>query len=224
MWMSLWLLLPVMVFSFNHSPIISSFAISQKLSYGEHAGLKSAWILRNCHVLMVITVMFFVFSCVLSLGPNDLAQAKQENISILSYLANHFQTPIIAYMAPIIAFMAIAKSFFGHYLGAREGLYHLIVKNWQACHQPCSDKKTHFAIELFMIISCWMTATINPNILRAIETLGGPIIASILFLMPMYSIAKVPAMKKYASHRVINVFITVIGLIAISAIIYNLIS
>ena len=34
-----------------------------------------------------------------------------------------------------------------------------------------------------------------------IETLGGPIIAMILFLMPMYAIQKVPAMRKQRSHQ-----------------------
>ena len=58
----------------------------------------------------------------LSLSPQDLLQAKQQNISILSYLANHFKTPVIACFAPIIAFIAISKSFLGHYLGAKEGL------------------------------------------------------------------------------------------------------
>ncbi len=71
--------------------------------------------------MMVCTVMLFVFSCVFSLSPQDLAMAKQQNISILSYLANHFHTPFIAYIAPFVAFIAIAKSFLGHYLGANEG-------------------------------------------------------------------------------------------------------
>src|SRR5699024_11447777 len=55
------------------------------------------------------------------LTPADLAAAKEQNISILSYLANHFNAPVIAWMAPIIAIIAITKSFLGHYLGAREG-------------------------------------------------------------------------------------------------------
>lgn len=40
--------------------------------------------LARAHIMMVLTVMFFVFSCVLSLSPADTAAAKQ-NISILSY-------------------------------------------------------------------------------------------------------------------------------------------
>ena len=35
--------------------------------------------------MMVLTVMFFVFSCVLSLTPENTAEAKAQNISILSY-------------------------------------------------------------------------------------------------------------------------------------------
>ncbi|MEX5669978.1 HAAAP family serine/threonine permease, partial [Pseudomonas neuropathica] len=31
---TLWLAIPVMVFSFNHSPIISAFAVDQKRRYG----------------------------------------------------------------------------------------------------------------------------------------------------------------------------------------------
>lgn len=60
-------------------------------------------------------------------------------------------------------------------------------------------------------------------IVGMIETLGGPIIAMILFLMPMYAIQKVPAMRKYSGH-ISNVFVVVMGLIAISAIFYSLFS
>lgn len=41
----------------------------------------------------------------------------------------------------------------------------------------------------------------------------------ILFLMPMYAIQKVPAMRKYSGH-ISNVFVVIMGLIAISAIFY----
>ncbi|NGH41750.1 HAAAP family serine/threonine permease, partial [Escherichia coli] len=113
--MTLWLAIPVMVFSFNHSPIISSFAVAKREEYGEGAEKKCSSILARAHIMMVLTVMFFVFSCVLSLTPENLAEAKAQNISILSYLANHFNNPMIEYIAPVIAFVAITKSFLGHY-------------------------------------------------------------------------------------------------------------
>ncbi|MHC8324984.1 HAAAP family serine/threonine permease [Pseudomonas sp. LB1P83] len=217
---TLWLAIPVMVFSFNHSPIISAFAVDQKQRYGEHAERKSSGILAIAHAMMVVTVMFFCFSCVLALSPADLAAAKAQNISILSYLANHFQTPVIAYAAPLIALVAITKSFLGHYIGASEGFQGLIVKSLRGRGRAMSASWLNRLTALFMILSCWAVATFNPSILGMIETLGGPVIACLLFLMPMYAIRRVPALRQY-SGQASNVFVVLIGLIALSAIIYS---
>ncbi|GKW05645.1 HAAAP family serine/threonine permease [Pectobacterium carotovorum] len=218
---TLWLAIPVMVFSFNHSPIISSFAVAKRKEYGDDAEKKCSRILSYSHIMMVLTVMFFVFSCVLSLSPAELMEAKAQNISILSYLANHFNNPVIGYLAPVIATIAISKSFLGHYLGAGEGFNGMIVKSLRSRGKTISNTKLNRITALFMLITTWIVATLNPSILGMIETLGGPIIACLLFLMPMYAIQKVPAMKKYSGH-ISNVFVTLMGLIAISAIVYSL--
>ncbi|HHQ4523339.1 TPA: HAAAP family serine/threonine permease [Aeromonas veronii] len=220
---TLWLAIPVMVFSFNHSPIISSFAVDNKGRYGEGAEKKCSNILLGAHVMMVMTVMFFVFSCVLSLSPADLAAAKEQNISILSYLANHFDNPVIGTVAPLIAMVAISKSFLGHYLGAQEGMNGLMAKALREKGKNVDTKQLNKVTAVFMILTTWAIATINPSILGMIEDLGGPIIAMLLFLMPMYAITKVPAMRKYAGN-ISNGFVTIIGLIAMSGIIYKLIA
>lgn len=214
------ILIPVMVFSFNHSPIISSFALQQKRTYGQKADEKSCMILARSHILMIGTVMFFVFSCVLSLTPEDMQLAKQQNISILSYLANHFHQPLITLIAPLIAFIAIAKSFFGHYLGAREGLKGLWQKEVKY-HNPFLDKAFLPSIDLSILGICWIVATLNPSILGMIETLGGPIIAIILFLMPMHALYRVAHLKSYRQFGA-DLFTLVIGLLALSAIVYKL--
>ncbi|EOL8957654.1 HAAAP family serine/threonine permease [Cronobacter dublinensis] len=221
--MTLWLAIPVMVFSFNHSPIISAFAVAKREEYGVEAEKKCSRILAYAHIMMVVTVMFFVFSCVLSLTPENLAEAKAQNITILSYLANHFNVPVIAWVGPIIAIIAITKSFLGHYLGAREGFNGMVIKSLRGRGKTIEVNKLNRITALFMLITTWIVATLNPSILGMIETLGGPIIAMILFLMPMYAIARVPAMRKYSGH-VSNVFVTLMGLIAISAIFYSLFS
>lgn len=218
---TLWLVIPVMVFSFNHSPIISSFAVEQKQQYGDMADAKSSRILMMSHIMMVITVMFFVFSCVLSLSPAELAQAKADNISILSYLANKFQNPLIAYLAPMIAFVAITKSFLGHYLGTREGLNGLILKAARRKGKTVGINTLNRITAVFILLTTWAVATWNPSILHIIEMLGGPVIALLLFIMPMYAVRKVPAMKKYAGAPS-NIFVTFIGCVAISAIFYTL--
>ncbi|ACA87420.1 serine/threonine transporter [Shewanella woodyi] len=220
--MALWLILPVMVFSFNHSPVISSFAVDRKKAHGDNAEKQCSRILAMSHILMVATVMFFVFSCVLSLSPANLAEAKAQNVSILTYLANHFNTPIIAYAAPIVAIIAITKSFFGHYIGASEGFNGLIIKSARSRKKEISSVTLNRFTTAFMLLTTWAVATINPNILGMIESLGGPIIALLLFIMPMYAIKKVPAMKQY-SGQLSNFFVVIIGLISISAIFYSLV-
>ncbi|VEI77917.1 Serine transporter [Mannheimia haemolytica] len=217
---TLWLTIPVLVFAFNHSPAISSFALSQQKYYQDDktAEIESAKVLRSTASILVLFVMFFVFSCVLTLTPEELAQAKVQNISILSYLANKFDNPIISYFGPLVAFLAIGSSFFGHYLGAREGLEGLVN---QMRKEPIEPSKFRKITAITFLIILWIVATINPSILGFIESLGGPIIAMILFIMPVYAVYKVPALARFKGESG-HLFVLVMGCIAISAIVYGL--
>ncbi|MCF7744186.1 serine/threonine transporter [Aeromonas veronii] len=219
---TLWLTIPVLVFSFNHSPAISSFSLAQRRDHGDKAVEKADAILKRTAMVLLGFVMFFVFSCVMSLTPAQLAEAKAQNIAVLSYLANQHASPIISYFGPLVAFVAIVSSFFGHYLGAREGLKGMIVQNMRKSGKEPNAKKVEMFIIAFFILTLWGTAIANPSILGMIESLGGPIIATILFIMPMYAIKRVPAMAKYQGH-ISNVFVAVMGMIAISAILYQLV-
>lgn len=219
---TLWLTIPVLVFSFNHSPAISSFALAQRRDHGDNAVAKSDAILKRTALILLGFVMFFVFSCVMSLTPAQLAEAKSQNIAVLSYLANQHASPIISYFGPLVAFVAIVSSFFGHYLGAREGLKGMVMQQMRSSGKEPNHKKIELFIIAFFILTLWGVAVINPSILGMIESLGGPIIATILFLMPMYAIKRVPAMAKYQG-QISNVFVATMGLIAISAILYQLV-
>jgi serine transporter len=74
-----------------------------------------------------------------------------------------------------------------------------------------------------MFFTIWGVAIINPSILGMIEALGGPVIAAILYLMPMYAIHKVPALKAYRG-RVSNIFVVITGLLSMTAILFGLLS
>ncbi|PKH07724.1 aromatic amino acid transport family protein [Moritella sp. Urea-trap-13] len=213
----IWLSIPLIVFSFNHSPIISQFAKAQRETYGDNAVQKTDLICKRAGQMLLGFVMLFVFSCVLSLSPEQLAQAKAENISILSYLANVHDSVLIQYFGPFVAFAAITSSYFGHYLGAQEGLNGLVK---QVVPKASEKNISTFSIA-FIVLTTWAVAIINPSVLGLIETIGAPMIAAILFLMPMYAIKKVPAMQKYASSKAANIFVTICGLMAITSVIYG---
>lgn len=93
--MTVWLGISIMVFSFNFSPIVSSFVVSKREEYEaqfgrEYTERKCSQIISRASMLMVAVVMFFAFSCLFTLSPQNMADAKAQNIPVLSYLANHF--------------------------------------------------------------------------------------------------------------------------------------
>ncbi|MCQ1057338.1 aromatic amino acid transport family protein [Photobacterium sp. DNB23_23_1] len=212
----IWLAIPIIVFSFNHSPIISQFSKEQRRVYGDNAVQKTDMITGGAAMMLMGFVMFFVFSVVLSLSPEQLADAQAQNISVLSYLANIHESPMISLMGPMVAFAAITSSYFGHFLGAHEGLVGLV---------KSSSKMPKSKIEKislgFIVVTTWVVAVVNPSILGMIETMGAPMIAGILFLMPIFAMQKVPAMAKYKTSVPAQVFTALCGIAAITSVIYG---
>ncbi len=218
----IWLTLPVLVFSFNHSPAISTFTQSVRKHYGtDNANEKANHILFNTALMLLVFIMFFVFSCILSLDSADFAAAREANIPILSYFANKMENPIIAYGAPLVAFLAIATSFFGHYFGAHEGLNGIIRKGFKlAGNENPNLRAINIFTTTFMLVTIVAVAYINPSILDFIESLGGPIIAAILFIMPMIAIYSVPAMKIFR-NKWADLFVLGTGILTIASVIYK---
>jgi serine transporter len=213
----IWLSIPLIVFSFNHSPIISQFTKEQRRKYGQSAVEKTDAITGGAALMLMGFVMFFVFSVVLSLSPEQLLLAKEQNISILSYLANEHESPMISLMGPIVAFTAITSSYFGHFLGAHEGLIGVI-----KCRTTASVKIIEKGSLVFIVLSTWVVAIVNPSILGMIEAVGAPMIAAILFLMPVFAMHKVPAMAKYKTTLPVQIFTVICGLAAISSVLYDI--
>ena len=212
----LWLSVPIVVFSFSHAAAISSFANVQRRHYKSEAVVKSEAILRNTSMMLILFVLLFVFSCVLSLTPEQMNAAKDANVSVLSYLANVYNNPFIATLGPLVAFIAITSSFLGHFLGARESFNGLATK--QTKLSLAAADKLGIA---FMFVAIWACAVVNPSILDMMGAISGPIIAMILFIMPTIAVFKVPALKQYKGHLG-TYFVLIVGLLAVSALLYNM--
>ena len=74
---TIWMILPIIVFSFNHSPMISSFVMKQRATYGIDAtDAKCAQIQKVCYIMTFAVVMFFVWSSTLSLTQTILRWQK----------------------------------------------------------------------------------------------------------------------------------------------------
>lgn len=233
---TVWFGIAIMVFSFNFSPIVSCFVISQREEYEKIGGKelvesKCAKIISYASILMVFVVMFFAFSCLFTLSPEEMVEAKAANIPILSYLAKYVSIAggseslavFLEFAAPIIALIAVFKSFFGHYLGTLEGLNGLIFRfAYKGNRKAVSLAKLNFISMTLIMGSTWFIAYLNPNILDMIEQIGAPIIACLLCLLPVYTVHKLPVMAKYR-RQISNYFFMIIGILTILNIVYKLI-
>ncbi|ELM6619104.1 HAAAP family serine/threonine permease [Vibrio fluvialis] len=213
---TVWLAVPVVVFSFSHAAAISSFANIQRRHYKDNAVVKSEQILKRTSIMLIAFVLLFVFSCVLALSPEQLIEAKSQNVSVLSYLANATHNPFIATLGPLVAFVAITSSFLGHFLGARESLNGLITK-----HTGLSARSADKIGIAFMFVAIWFAAVMNPSILGMMEALSGPVIAMILFIMPMIAVYRVKALHA-DKQRLSTYFVLFVGVLAVSALLFSL--
>ncbi|WP_216782583.1 threonine/serine transporter TdcC [Candidatus Profftia tarda] len=233
---NIWLGISIMVFSFNFSPIVSSFVESKRQEYESEFGPKfteenCSKIISRASILMVAVVMFFAFSCLFTMSPDMIADAKKQNITVLSYLANHFSSmsggksifsTVLECSASLIALVAIFKSFFGHYLGTLESMNGLILKFAYKGDKEHLTNKINLISMFFIMGSTWVVSYINPNILNLIESMGAPIISSLLCLLPMYAIRKVPALSKY-KNKPENYFISIVGILTLLNFFYKII-
>ena len=219
------LMIPLLVFAFNHSPAVSTFAGDYRKAEGDVNAepLASRTLLRTSMMLTVF-VMFFVFSCVMALSPDELAQARANNLSTLDAFAGREVEGInwFGWLASAVAMIAITSSFFGHYLGTAEGLHGLIAQRLRGGNpnKAINDKAIRTFVTIFIVVTVWWVANANWSVIGMIEDIVSPILAIILFIMPVVATRTVPAMAKYRSAA--DIFTLVAGLIAIGGKIISL--
>lgn len=210
---------PLLIFSFNHSPACSSFAHAYQRYFVDSSACynKASQVLKRNTVLLLAVILLFVFSCVLSLSPQALLQAREENVPVLSVLAYRSDNMIFSIIAPIIAFLAIASSFFGVYLGALEGLQGFITQQWvrHNVHRPLPHGAVHRGSILFILLTCWVAGYANWDVIDMVEMLVVPVLATILYLMPVYAFYRVKLLKPFRSP-LLDAFIFLVGLMAIT--------
>ena len=72
-----WISIPVMVFAFSHTPIISTFAVDRREKFGDAAMDKCKKIMKVAYLIICLSVLFFVFSCLLSIPPSLYCDRKR---------------------------------------------------------------------------------------------------------------------------------------------------
>ncbi|EAT2802957.1 transporter [Salmonella enterica] len=215
-----WISIPVMVFAFSHTPIISTFAIDRRENFDDQAMDKCKKIMKVAYLIICLSVLFFVFSCLLSIPPSYIEDARNEGVTILSALSMMPNAPAwLSISGIIVAVVAMSKSFLGTYFGVIEGATEMVRTTLQ---QVGVKKSRAFNRALSIMLVSGITfiiCCINPNAISMIYAISGPLIAMILFIMPTLSTYLIPALKPYRS---IGNFITlVVGLLCVSVMFFG---
>ncbi|EAA1019866.1 transporter [Salmonella enterica] len=215
-----WISIPVMVFAFSHTPIISTFAIDIRENFGDQAMDKCRKIMKVAYLIICLSVLFFVFSCLLSIPPSYIEDARNEGVTILSALSMMPNAPAwLSISGIIVAVVAMSKSFLGTYFGVIEGATEMVRTTLQ---QVGVKKSRAFNRALSIMLVSGITfiiCCINPNAISMIYAISGPLIAMILFIMPTLSTYLIPALKPYRS---VGNFITlVVGLLCVSVMFFG---
>ncbi|HDV8456763.1 TPA: transporter [Enterobacter asburiae] len=210
-----WISIPVMVFAFSHTPIISTFAVDRREKFADGAMDKCKKIMKVAYLIICLSVLFFVFSCLLSIPPSYIVAAKEQGVTILSALSMMPSSPAwLGISGIIVAIIAMSKSFLGTYFGVIEGateiakssLNQVGVKKSRAFNRAISI----MGVSLITFAVC----CINPNAISMIYAISGPLIAMILFIMPTLSTYLIPSLKQYRSIG--NLLTLIVGVLCVS--------
>ena len=225
-WQGLLLILPVLVFSFSHMAALSQFALdTQKKMDGDVAATERevSKVELVTAILLVTFTMFFVWSCALSLGADGMDAAREQNVPVLSYLANETDAPFMAWMSPIIAIAAIITSYFGHLLGTEEGTAYLLRGIAPSFASRFSTTTLRWAITIFVLVTAVIAAVLNPSILDMISVVGGIFVAFLVYIMPVLLFHKATAFKHYA-RRPDTIFVFVAGLVIMAVTVWDMVA
>ncbi|MEC5653113.1 amino acid permease [Enterobacter bugandensis] len=210
-----WISIPVMVFAFSHTPIISTFAVDRREKFADGAMDKCKKIMKVAYLIICLSVLFFVFSCLLSIPPSYIMTAKEEGVTILSALSMMPSSPAwLGISGIIVAIVAMSKSFLGTYFGVIEGATEIVKSS---LNQVGIKKSRAFnrAISIMGVsLITFAVCCINPNAISMIYAISGPLIAMILFIMPTLSTYLIPSLKPYRSIG--SLLTLIVGVLCVS--------
>ncbi|QIV95812.1 amino acid permease [Allofrancisella inopinata] len=212
------MVLPILVLSMNHSPVISSLVIfyreNIKLKH-EDEKAKVYKILKVNSLILFIFVLLFVTSCLLSTTVADLHMANINNLSIVTLIQEQHPNTFLKILAPMIVFTAIISSFIGCYIGSKEALKFLFRYLFKGvCNIQVKDSLINTLCIAIIFLVLWVCTICNFSILHIIGILVAPTVAFLLYILPVLIIYKNVKCKEYRKV-ILDSLLVIIGCIII---------
>lgn len=213
---NIWLTLPLITFSFCCAPIISPLVAHYQASPDTQRVYR---VIKVAYLAIFLSIIFFVFSCVLSIPQETFIEAKEKNLNVLSVISSPGNAGVLFYIAPFIAILGMTKSFLGVSLSVAETFSDFTVRLFN-CRSAKSRKMSQAAAMLAMYSMTSLIVYANPNVITLIEAFCGPLIAIILFLIPAWLIYNKPSLAFLRGGKALVILIG--GIATLSALLYSM--
>ncbi|TWI64613.1 serine transporter [Desulfobotulus alkaliphilus] len=211
-------ILPILTLSFVFFPAMSSMVTAFRRQDGwirDEVLLKLQSIVLKTSVLLLFFVLLFVFSCLLSLTPEEFSHAIAENLNCLTILSfKEGVAPVLVNIGVMVGIAALFTSFIGVFFAVKEAGWEMLRK---ALHffrrkgkQPEGSKKVQdIFLHLFIYLSLWIIAFFNPSVMDIFGLFVAPLVAIFLFILPIGILVKVKGFRIF--RKLSNVLVLSVG-------------
>ena len=151
------------------------------------------WIVLKTTVLLLLFVLFFVFSCLLSLSPRAFADASARNLNCLALLGDRAGIdPVIAEIGPLLGLGALITSFIGVFFAVRESALQLVQHGLSLVGGATASRSSaghsrrfDITVQLVLFASLWLLSLVNPSVMSLFGLVISPLVAIFIFIMPV---------------------------------------
>ena len=208
------LIFPLLVMSFVFFPAMSAMVIAYRQSYdtdGTSLQRLNKIVFHSTWILLIF-VLFFVFSCILSIPSEDFQFALEENINCLTLISMKLKdTGPLGGLSTLIGLAALITSFIGVFFAVRESAHHIVLTISRSLFKKKIKKKQIDNYVLIVILFfLWGFTITNLSVITMFSALVAPLVAIFLYILPVLIFYLKPNLKKY--RTLINIMIFCIGI------------
>ncbi|MCB2174103.1 hypothetical protein KQH41_02435 [bacterium] len=191
------LILPILTLSFLFFPALSSMVAAYRNSSAaarepEQGADRLNRIVLKTTLLLLLFVLFFVFSCLLSLSPRAFADAAERNLNCLALLGDRVGVnPVIAKIGPLLGLGALVTSFIGVFFAVRESALQLVQRGLSLAGRTTArppagrSRQLDITVQLVLFASLWLLSLVNPSVMSLFGLVISPLVAIFIFIMPV---------------------------------------
>ncbi|MDD3813632.1 MAG: aromatic amino acid transport family protein [Desulfocapsaceae bacterium] len=180
------LLFPLLTLSFMFFPTLSSLVRDLRCRIPDPLRRQTRLnrIIRAATLALMLFLLLFVSSFMLTISKANFSAAAHENISALALLGNLYTGTWLGELGPAISIVALLTSFLGIFIGYRESLLSLV-----SCRQRADQGDTTVAryenlLHGLTFIILWPLAIANVPVMAILGDLVAPLGAIFLLIVP----------------------------------------